>query len=117
MTAPSTASAASTAPRLKDEATARELAGKLVAFLETGTAPDGLFAPDVFCDFTPPQWRLQARGAADLQALRQAGHPWPGRVPPSRFHATTTRFVLAVEGEWEHDGESWYCPQLFRADL
>jgi len=35
------------------ETAARDLAGKLIAFLETGAPPDGLFAPDVFCDFTP----------------------------------------------------------------
>jgi hypothetical protein len=51
---------------------ARDLAGKLIAFLETGAPPDGLFAPDVFCDFTLPQWRLQAQGAGDVVALRSA---------------------------------------------
>jgi hypothetical protein len=106
-----------TAPRLAGEAAARDLAGKFVAFLETGTAPDGLFAPDVFCDFTLPQWRLQARGAEDVRALRRAGHPWAGRVPRSRFDATTTGFVLEAEEEWEHDGQSWYCRELFRADI
>jgi hypothetical protein len=106
-----------TAPRLAGEATARDLAGKLVTFLETGTAPDGLFTPDVFCDLTVPQWRLQARGADGVRALRRAGHPWPGRVPRSRLDATATGFVLEVEEEWEHDGQSWYCRELLRADI
>ncbi|HTR94803.1 MAG TPA: hypothetical protein VMI73_23990 [Trebonia sp.] len=108
---------ASTAAQLADEATARGLAGKLVTFLETGTAPDGLFAPDVFIDFTLPQWRLQARGAVDAVGMRLAGHPGPGRVPRSRFDATATGFVLEVEEEWEADGQSWYCRELFRADV
>ncbi len=106
-----------TGPRLPGEAAARELAGKLIAFLETGSAPEGLFAPDVFCDLTVPQWRLQARGADGVRALRRGGHPWPGRVPRSRFDVTATGFVLEVEEEWEHDGQSWYCRELFRADI
>jgi hypothetical protein len=58
----------------------------------------------VFCDFTLPQWRLQAQGAGDVVALRLAGHP-------------ATGFVLEVEEEWDADGESWYCRELFRADI
>ncbi|MGZ4432108.1 MAG: hypothetical protein ACXVW7_00515 [Trebonia sp.] len=96
---------------------ARDLAGKLIAFLETGAPPDGLFAPDVFCDFTLPQWRLQAQGAGDVVALRLAGHPGTSRVPRSRFDPTATGFVLEVEEEWDADGESWYCRELFRADI
>jgi hypothetical protein len=99
------------------EGPAGELASKFIAFLETGTAPCGLFAPDVFCDFTMPQWRLQAQGAEKVVGLRRRGHPGPGRVPRSRFDATTTGFVLEVEEQWDQDGESWYCRELFRADL
>lgn len=99
------------------EATARELADKFVTFLETGNPPTGLFTPDVFCDFTMPQWRLQAQGVDDAVALRLAGHPGPSRVPRSRLDATPTGFVLEVEEQWEQDGESWYCRELFRADV
>ena len=70
-----------------------------------------------FCDFTMPQWRLQAEGIEDMVALRKAGHPGPGRVPRSRFDATEAGFVLEVEEEWDQDGESWYCRELFRADV
>ncbi len=100
-----------------DETERRELAAKFIAFLETGTAPEGLFTADAFCDFTPPQWRLQAQGAEDIAMLRKAGHPSPGRVPRSRFDSTSTGFVLEVEEEWDQDGESWYCRELFRADV
>jgi len=117
MTTSSTATAHGTTPVLAGEATARELAGKLIAFLETGRAADDLFAADVFIDFTLPQWRLQARGAADAVGMRLAGHPQPGRVPRSRFDATASGFVLEVEEEWEAGGQSWYCRELFRADI
>ena len=97
--------------------TCRDLAARLIEFLETGTAPDGLFTADAFCDFTMPQWRLQAQGAADIVQLRRDSHPGPGRVPRSRFDATATGFVLELEEEWDQDGESWYCRELFRADV
>ena len=99
------------------EATARDLAGQLITFMETGTAPDGLFTPDVFCDFTMPQWRLQAQGTEGVAALRKAGHPGPSRVPRSRFDATATGFVIEVEEQWDSGGESWYCRELLRADI
>ena len=100
-----------------DEPLLRGLAAKFIQFLETGTAPAGLFATDAFCDFTMPQWRLQAQGAEDIVRLREAGHSSPGRVPRSRFDATMTGFVLEVEEEWDQDGDSWYCRELFRADV
>ncbi|RAG82188.1 hypothetical protein DN069_29020 [Streptacidiphilus pinicola] len=103
--------------QISADSTARELADKLVTFLETGTAPQGLFMPDVFVDFTLPQWRLQAQGAQEAIALRAAGHPGPSRVPRSRLDATATGFVLEVEEQWEQDQESWYCRELFRADV
>lgn len=99
------------------ETTARELADAFITFLETGAAPRGLFTPDAFIDFTMPLWRLQAQGIEEAVALRLAGHPGPSRVPRSRFDATTTGFVLEVEEQWEQDGESWYCRELFRADV
>ena len=100
-----------------DRPDVRSVADALVTFLETGRPPTGLFAPDVFCDFTMPRWRLQARGVQDAVALRRAGHPAPGRVPRSRVDPTPTGVVLEVEEPWEADGERWYCRELFRADV
>src|SRR5207245_2889346 len=51
------------------EETARSLADRFITFLETGTAPEGLFSPDVFCDFTMPLWRLQAQGIEEVVRL------------------------------------------------
>ena len=58
----------------REEATI--LAGRFIVFLETGTVPDGLFAPNVFCDFTMPKWRLQSEGIDGLVALRKGWTPW-----------------------------------------
>ncbi|MFJ3789420.1 hypothetical protein [Kitasatospora sp. NPDC090091] len=93
------------------------LAALLIAFLETGTPPDGLFHPDVFCDLTVPQWRLQARGVPGLVALRRGGHPVPGAVPRHRLDRTGTGFLLEVEESWEQGGQRWYCRELLRADV
>ncbi len=102
---------------ITDETLSRELAAKLITFLETGLPPEGLFTADAFCDFTMPQWRLQFQGVENIVGGRTAAHPTSGRVPRSRFDATATGFVLEVEEEWDHDGESWYSRELFRADV
>ena len=96
---------------------ARAVADLFVSYLETGEAQPGLFAPDVFTDFTMPTWRLQAQGAEDSLALRSGGHPGPGEVIRSRFDPTPTGFVLEVEEVWDDGGEHWYCRELFRADV
>jgi len=98
------------------EQEATTLAGRFIVFLETGTVPDGLFAPNVFCDFTLPKWRLQSEGIDGLVGLRKAGHPGPGRVPRWRCDATATGFVLEFEERWEQDGKDWYSREVARAD-
>jgi hypothetical protein len=97
--------------------TARLLAGQLITFLETGVAADGLFAPDLFTDFTMPLWRLQADTADAGVALRAAGHPAVGRVPRHRLDVMDGGFVLEVEETWQAEGDDWYCRELFRADV
>ncbi len=97
--------------------TARLLAARLIDFLETGEAAPGLFAPDLFTDFTMPLWRLQAGTAEGAVALRLAGHPVSGRVPTSRLDVTETGFVLEVEEVWQDAEDHWYCRELLRADV
>jgi hypothetical protein len=96
---------------------ARVLAEQFIAYLETGTAGPGLYAPDVFLDVTLPRWRLQARGREDALAVRRDNHPQPGQVPRWRFDPTPSGFVLEVEETWTDAGEQWYCRELFRADV
>ena len=89
----------------------------LIEFLETGKAPDGLFAPDVFADFTPPQWRLQTATADDLVAMRNTSHPATGEVRVERLEQTEHGFTMEVEERWLQDGEHFYCREMFRADV
>jgi hypothetical protein len=96
---------------------ARSIADKLIEFLETGHAPDGLFAPDVFLDLSVPQWRLQADNASDAIGIRVAGHAGPSNVARHRFDPTPTGFVLEFEERWTAGGQDWYCREMIRADI
>jgi hypothetical protein len=99
------------------ETRAHAIAEKFIEFLETGDAPVGLFAADVFCDFTMPTWRLQASGIEDCVALRNVGHVGRSTVTRWRFDPTPTGFVLEVEEAWDEGSENWTCRELFRADI
>ncbi|MFC8448128.1 hypothetical protein [Kitasatospora sp. NPDC057223] len=100
-----------------NESTAHELADKLITFLETGDPPEGLFRPDVFCDFTLPLWRLQVAGVEEVVQARRRSHPAKGTVPRWRCDPTAVGFVLEVEERWTDADDHWYCRELFRADV
>jgi len=93
------------------------VATRLVEFLRTGAAPDGLFAADMFCDLTIPTWRLQADDAAGAIGLRSMGHPWPGEVTTRRLDPIPGGFLIEVEERWLDGGDAWYCRELIRADV
>ena len=95
----------------------KQAVARLVEFLETGTAPDGLFAPDVFVDLSLPQWRLQTATAEEGIALRTTDHPFPGQVRVERVNRTETGFTIEFEERWDHDGQRWYCREMIRADV
>ncbi len=60
------------AATLTDRAEAERLAWALCDCYETLDAADDLFAPDVFLDSFPPQWRFQIQGRAALRAQLRA---------------------------------------------
>ncbi|MBM7798647.1 hypothetical protein JOE57_001568 [Microlunatus panaciterrae] len=95
----------------------KELGAELMRLMETGVAAAGLFAPDVLLDFTPPQWRLQARGAGQVVESRRRLHPQPGTVPRYRIDATAHGFVIEWEERWQQDGQTMYCREMARADV
>jgi hypothetical protein len=90
---------------------------KLIRFLETGSVPDGLFAPGVFCDLSLPQWRVQAGTAGEILALRAEGHPSPGQVRVERIEQTGHGFTIEFEERWDSGGQRWYCREMIRADV
>lgn len=89
----------------------------LVEYLESGEAPDGLFAPDVFADVSLPLWRLQADDVEGLLAIRRRGHPWPGQVRVQWVEPTDHGFTLEFEERWDHGGQQWYAREIIRADV
>jgi hypothetical protein len=89
----------------------------LIRFLETGTAPDGLFTPDAFADLSVPHWRVQAGTAEEILATRACSHPFPGQVRVERVEQTDHGFTVEFEERWEHDGQGWYCREMIRADV
>lgn len=89
----------------------------LIRFLETGSAPHGLFAPDVFADLSLPQWRVQAATAEQVIAIRADGHPFPGTVRVERVERTERGFTIEFEERWDHEGQRWYCREMIRADV
>lgn len=100
-----------------ERAEVEAVAERLIRFLETGDPSPSLFHADVFCDFTPPLWRIQAHGVDDLVGLRRRSHPARGEVVRWRCDPTPTGFVLEFEERWEDGGQSWYCREMARADV
>ena len=64
---------------------------RLIGFLETGTAPDGLFAPDVFADLSLPQWRIQTDAPPTSSPSGPTATPYPGQVRVERVEADRPR--------------------------
>ena len=89
----------------------------LIRFLETGSAPAGLFAPDLFSDLSLPHWRIQASTADDILAERAAGHPFPGKVRVERVEQTDHGFTIEFEERWDHEGQRWYAREMMRAEV
>jgi hypothetical protein len=100
-----------------DTTVASTVVANLIRFLETGTVPDGLFAPDAFIDLSLPQWRVQATTAPEIIAIRAEGHPFPGQVRVERVEQTGHGFTIEFEERWENEGQRWYCREMIRADV
>ena len=90
---------------------------KLIRFLETGSVPSGLFAPDVFADLSLPHWRIQAANAEQILAIRADDHPWPGQVRVERVEQTGHGFTIEFEEHWDSEGQRWYSREMIRADV
>jgi hypothetical protein len=106
--------ATSTGPGRPDT---NEAVANLIRFLETGSAPAGLFTPNVFSDLSLPHWRIQAATAEQIIAIRAESHPWPGQVRVERVEQTRHGFTIEFEERWDHEGQRWYCREMIRADV
>lgn len=114
MTAQPNAGPTTTAPRPRG---ADAVVADLIRFLETGTAPERLFAADTFADLSLPRWRIQTATAAQIIALRAESHPSPGQVRVERVEHTRHGFTIEFEERWEDGAQRWYCREMIRADV
>lgn len=89
---------------------------RLVGFLESGDATD-LFDDEVFSDVSLPHWRVQAEDAAQIVAVRQQSHPYPGRVRVEKVLDAGTGYAVKLEERWEDGGQEWYCRESFICEL
>ena len=97
-----------TAASALDAGLTQRLSQGLVAFLETNTLPAGSMHPDVFCDLSLPQWRIQTTGADALNvygakairtsAVSRAGAPSPRRAASSSSSRNARRTHRARTG-------------------
>lgn len=87
-----------------DRAEAARLARALCDCYETLDAPDDLFAPDVFLDSFPPQWRFQLQGRTALLAqLRAVNEGATITARLLRVVPTATGFVMEHEETYAGD--------------
>jgi hypothetical protein len=117
MTTSTTASTATGTMAGQGRPDASATVAKLIRFLETGSVPDGLFAPGVFADLSLPHWRIQAATAEEILAIRAEGHPRPGQVRVERVEQTGHGFTIEFEERWDNEGQRWYCREMIRADV
>lgn len=96
----------------------QRLSEGLVEFLQTNTLPDGIVQPDVFCDLSLPEWRVQTTSAEALERLRRQSHPDLGQVSRWSAEPTASGFIFEFEERWtDARGESWYSRELLRATV
>ena len=89
----------------------------LIKWLETGEAPEGLFAADAFSDINMPFTRVQAHDVEGVLGIRRHSHPFAGKVHVSRVDPTDRGFVIEFDERWEDQGQQWYARELIRADV
>jgi len=113
-----TTTVAATPLQALDAEQTQRLSEGLVAFLEANTAPDGLFEPDIFCDLSLPQWRIQTDTADAIVRVRRESHPDLGHVSRWRTDPTPGGFVFEFEERWtDAKGDSWYAREMIRATV
>lgn len=58
----------------------RGVIDRLLAGVEAGSFPDGLFAPDAVLDATVPNWRLSVRGSNAIREQLSRWYADPGQL-------------------------------------
>jgi hypothetical protein len=85
--------------------------GALLAGIEAGVVPIGVFSEDAFLDATVPNWRFTARGAAAVHAELSRWYADPGTFEDLRRSRIDKGELVEFTLTWEENGVSHMCHQ------
>jgi hypothetical protein len=83
----------------------------LLAGIETGAVPEGLFVDDAVLDATVPNWRYTTRGAAAVRAELSRWYADPGTFENLRRTRIDDGELVEFTLTWEENGVTHMCHQ------
>jgi hypothetical protein len=95
----------------KDNGPARNPVDALIAGIEAGAVPAGVFSEDAWLDATVPNWRFITRGGAAVRAELSRWYADPGVFEELRRGRLDDGELVEFTLTWEEDGVSHMCHQ------
>jgi hypothetical protein len=83
----------------------------LLAGIEAGAVPDGVFSDEAILDATVPNWRFTTRGAAGVQAELSRWYADPGAFEDLRRTPLPDGELVEFTLTWNEDGVTHMCHQ------
>lgn len=83
----------------------------LLAGIESGALPNGVFCDEVVLDATVPNWRFTTRGAAGVQAELSRWYADPGVFEDLRRTPLPEGELVEFTLRWNEDGVTHMCHQ------
>ena len=88
-----------------------DLIERLLAGIEAGAVPDGVFAPDAVLDATVPNWRMTVRGGEKVRAQLAGWYADPGRFEALRRTPLPDGELVEFTLTWQEGGVDHTCHQ------
>jgi hypothetical protein len=95
----------------KDDGVVMDPIGALLAGIEAGVVPIGVFAEDASLDATVPNWRFTTRGAAAVHAKLSRWYADPGTFEDLHRSRFDNRELVEFTLTWEENGVRHMCHQ------
>ena len=83
----------------------------LLAGIEAGAVPEGVFSDDAVLDATVPNWRFTTRGAAAVRAELSRWYADPGAFEDLRRSRLADGELVEFTLTWEENGVTHMCHQ------
>jgi hypothetical protein len=83
----------------------------LLAGIQAGAVPTGVFSDDAVLDATVPNWRFTTRGAAAVRAELSRWYADPGTFEELRRTAVADGELVEFTLTWQEDGVTHMCHQ------